>query len=178
MAYQDIGAALKRAEAVLRQRPSIGLQDDSPATSRWDGGLRFVATHPNGAEIRSDMPKEFGGDGEQVSPGWIFRAGLASCTATVIAIIAALEDIELTSLELTTSSRSDSRGTLGMGEADGRGPVSAGPRDVRMVVRIAADGVSPERLTALVEKAYRCSPAATAMEQAQDVELSIEVTDA
>ena len=50
---------------------------------------------------------------------------------------AAAEGIELAALEVRASSRSDARGLLGMAEADGA-PVSAGPRDVQLHVRIAA----------------------------------------
>jgi uncharacterized OsmC-like protein len=60
------------------------------------------------------MPSEVGGSGDQVTPGWLFRAGLASCAATRIAMAAAAEGIELATLEVRASSRSDTRGLLGM----------------------------------------------------------------
>ena len=173
MAAQDIAAAWHRVESVLRRRPQAGLHDDAPATARWDGGTRIVASHANGMQVLTDMPGELGGSGDQVSPGWLLRAGFASCTATRIAMAAAAERIELDALEVLANSRSDTRGLLGMADAGGE-PVYAGPSDVQMLVRISAHGVSSERLRALVNESYRCSPMACAMQDAVPVALRIE----
>jgi uncharacterized OsmC-like protein len=176
MAAQDIAQALQRIESVLRRRPDSGLHDDAPATARWDGGTRVVASHPSGKQVLTDMPGEMGGSGDQVTPGWLFRAGLASCTATRIAMAAAAQGIELQTLELRASSRSDTRGMLGMADTDGR-EVSAAPQDVQLHVRIAALGVASARLHALVEDSYRCSPVPRAVQDAVPVALLVEVIE-
>jgi len=173
MSAQELAAALQRAESVFRRRPAAGLHEDAPASARWDGGTRVFARHANGMQVQTDMPRELGGSGDQVTPGWLMRAGLASCTATSIIMAAAAAGIELTMLELTASSRSDTRGLLGMSEADGE-PVHAGPRDVELRVRIAARGVSPERLRALVEESQRRAPVPCAIQERVPVALSIE----
>ena len=49
------------------------------------------------------------------------------------------------------------------------------PRDVQMRVRIAAPGVSDERLRALVEESCRRSPMACALQDAVPVALHIEL---
>jgi len=173
---EDIAAALQRVRAVLTRRPEAGLHEDAPATARWTGGTRVIASHANGTEIASDMPTELGGSGDRITPGWLFRAGLASCATTSIVLAAAAEGITLAALELQASSRSDTRGLLGM--ADGEGVnVNAGPGDVRLQVRIAADGVAPERLRALVEQGIRCSPVANALQQATALALQIDVLE-
>lgn len=174
MAAPDIAQALQRIESVLRRRPDSGLHDDAPATARWEGGTRVLASHPSGKQVVTDMPAEMGGSGDQVSPGWLFRAGLASCTATRIAMAAAAQGIELQTLELRASSRSDTRGLLGLANADGQ-PVSAAPQDVQLHVRIAARGVSSQCLRALVQESYRCSPVPRAVQDAVPVALLIEV---
>jgi uncharacterized OsmC-like protein len=161
---------------VLRRRPEAGLHDDAPATARWSGGTRVVTEHANGTQVETDMPKEMGGSGDRVSPGWLLRAGMASCTATRIAMAAAAEGIELQALEVLASSRSDTRGLLGMADADGEA-ISAGPRDMQLLVRIAAHGVPAQRLQALVEESYRCSPMARAVQDAVPVALHIEIAD-
>jgi uncharacterized OsmC-like protein len=153
------------------------LQDDALATSRWDGDLRFVATHANGSAVASDMPATLGGGGEAVSPGWYFRAGLACCTATVIAMTAATEGIALTALELRVSSRSDIRGALGMCEADG-GAIAAGPCEVQFHVRIAASNASADRLRALVETGCARSPAANALATRPALQIDVEAPSA
>ena len=90
MTAQEIAAALQRVEAVVQRRPDFAMQEEAPATARWEGGTRIVASHANGARIATDMPREFGGAGSDVTPGWLFRAGFAACTATCIAMGAAL----------------------------------------------------------------------------------------
>jgi uncharacterized OsmC-like protein len=176
MSAQYVADALQRVEVVLRRRPDMGVHDDSPATASWRGSTRIVTSHDNGIEVTTDMPNELGGTGDQVTPGWLLRAGLASCTATRIAMSAAAAGIELTKLELRASSRSDTRGMLGMTEADGT-RISAGPRDVELHVIIAARGVPAEKLRALVEESHRCSPVPCAIQEETPVGLQIEVAD-
>ena len=87
---------------------------------------------------------------------------------------AAREGIELRTLELRASSRSDTRGLLGMADESGQ-PVDAMPGDVQLHVRIAADGIAPERLRALAEQGIACSPIPRAVQHAVPVALHIDV---
>ena len=174
MQAQEIAAALQRVQSVLLRRPSSGVHDDAPATARWDGGTRVLASHANGTQLATDMPGELGGSGDQVTPGWLFRAGLASCAATSIAMAAARQGIALATLELQACSRSDARGLLGMAGADGVS-VNAGPSDLQLRVRIAAPGIAPERLRELVEQALRCSPIPCAVQSAVPMALHVDV---
>ena len=113
----------------------------------------------------TDMPPELGGSGDQVTPGWLFRAGIASCTATVIAMIAAEEGIELTTIEVKVTSRSDARGMLGMADETGA-MVFAGLGGMQMHVRIGAKGANPQALRELVDRGTRCSPMFNAVQSA------------
>src|ERR1700691_4782836 len=133
MAIQDVAGAMQRVEAVLKRRPEVGIHDDAPAPAHGEGGTRVVASHANGAQVLTDMPAELGGSGDQITPGWLFRAGLASCLATCIAMDAAAEGIELTALEVLATSSSDLRGIFGMVYGTGA-PVGAGPRDIQIRV--------------------------------------------
>jgi uncharacterized OsmC-like protein len=171
---QNIAAALERMRAMLQRRPGAGLQDDAPTTARWQSGLRCVASHGNGTQIATDMPAELGGSGEQVTPGWLFRAGLASCAATSIALAAATAGITLAALEVRATSRSDTRGLLGMADADAT-PVYGGPGEMQLIVTISAPGVSRERLRALVEDGVRCSSIPNAVKTATPLALRIDV---
>jgi len=174
MSLQDVGAALRRVEAVLRRRPETGRHEDAPAAAHWQGGTKVVTRHANGTEVNTDMAPELGGNGGHVTPGWLFRAGLASCATTSIAFAAASEDILLTALEVSAHSRSDTRGILGLADADGT-PVYAGPGDLTLVVRIAATGVDATRLHALVEAGLRRSPIPNAVTTATPYALHVEV---
>jgi uncharacterized OsmC-like protein len=173
MASQEIAAAMQRVEAVLKRRPEAALHDDAPAIARWESGTRVVSSHGNGTRLLTDLPTELGGSGDQVTPGWLVRAGLASCLATRIAMGAAAAGFELTTLEVSASSRSDARGIFGMLEVSGA-PVGAGPRDVQVFVRIAAAGVSPERLRILIEESDRCSPVSAALRDVVPITLRID----
>jgi uncharacterized OsmC-like protein len=173
---RGIAAALQRARAVLTRRPAMGLHDDAPATARWENGVRVVSSHANGTQVATDMPAELGGTGDRVTPGWLFRSGIAACAATSIAMVAADEGIELSALEVHVTSRSDARGLLGMVDAGGES-IPVEPRDMEMRVRIAARGVDPARLQALVELGCRRSPIPGAVRCALPLGLHVE-TDA
>jgi uncharacterized OsmC-like protein len=174
MSNQNIAVALQRAETIFQRRPEVGLHDDAPATARWESGTRVVSSHASGAHMVTDMPSELGGCGDRPSPGWLMRAGLASCTATRIAMAAAVHGVELVQLEVLATSQSDSRGMLGMVDVDGS-CVPAWPRDVQLHVRIAATQTHAEQLHALVEGAYALSPVPAALQNTVPVALHIEV---
>lgn len=174
MTMQNVAAAMQRVQGILQRRPQMGLQDDAPATARWQEGAQVFTHHANGTQVATDLPQELGGHGEQVTPGWLFRAGLAACAATSIAMAAAEAGIELELLEVRAGSRSDTRGALGMNDSEGR-PVFAGPGEVRLDVRIRAHDASPERLRALAEEGCRRSPIPNAVQMALPVALRIDV---
>ncbi len=170
----DIAAALKRVEKILLRSPKTGLHVDAPATARWNGGTQVTSSHENGTRFDTDLPTEVGGGGTAVTPGWLLRAGLASCVTTRIAMAAAVEGIELASLEVVATSLSDARGLFGMTDADGQ-QVSAGPRDLQLHVKItAADDTSAERLRSLVERSHGLSPVSCAVREVTPAELLIE----
>ena len=171
-----VRTAMQRVDAVLRRRPDRGLHDDAPAAVRWSAGTRVVARHANGTEIATDMSAGLGGSGERVSPGWLFRAGLASCAATCIAMKAAADGVALSALEVRAQSRTDTRGLLGVPDAHG-GDVYAGLVDVSLAVRIGAAGVGSAQLHALVDAALRCSPIPVAVRNATPIAVSIVVHD-
>lgn len=174
MELTEVAQAMQRVEAVFRRHPSVALMVDPAATARWGGRTRVTTTHASGVNVVTDMPAEIGGTGDQVSPGWLLRAALASCATTRIAMAAAAEGVELTSLEVEVSSRSDARGLLGMPDEEGR-LVFAGPKDVTLQVRIAAKGRSPAQLRALVEGCECASPVSEALRQAVPLVYGVEV---
>jgi uncharacterized OsmC-like protein len=101
----------------------------------------------------TDMSTALGGDGNAPSPGWLRRAAQAACEATMIALRAAQEDIQLDRLEVLIGSRSDDRGMLGLGDE-----AAPGPSDSWAHVTISAKGASPARLRQIVEWAEAHSP--------------------
>jgi uncharacterized OsmC-like protein len=171
---QNVGTAVKRVMAAFQRRPEVGIHVDAPAVARWESGTRVLVRNTDGFEVATDMPRELGGAGDQVTPGWLFRAGIASCAATSITLAAACEGIELTALEVDVGSRSDARGLLGMSEPSGE-PVYAGPFDVEMRVTVAANGSTPAALKTLVERCLSHSPVPSALITATPFALHINV---
>lgn len=171
---QPIAIAVQRVQSVLKRRPEAAVHEDTPATARWHGGTRVVTSGADGAQLLTDMPVELGGSGDQVTPGWLFRAGLASCATTSIVLAAAAEGIPLAALDISVGSRSDVRGLLGMRDEAGE-PVDAGPADLHLQVRIDAPGVDPHRLRALVEQAVRCSPVPSLVQQVTPLALQLDI---
>lgn len=148
------------------------MHDDAAGTAVWKGGTRVVTSHAAGHQVMTDMPVELGGSGDQVSPGWMVRAGLASCLATTIAFLAAQDGIALDKLEVRAFSRSDLRGMMGIPQPDGSA-VSPGMQELTVEVTIHAASVSPERLAGLVQAGQALAPISAAMMRATPIELRV-----
>ncbi len=174
MTMQVIASAVQRVESAFQRRPEAGVHDDAPAVAKWVSGARVVTSHADGIKVLTDMPKELGGSGDQVTPGWLFRAGLAACAATSIMLAAATKGVTLDTLQVHAGSRSDARGLLGMLEPTGE-TVFAGPFDVELRVQIAAGDTPPEDLRAMVESCLRHSPIPCALTHAIPFALHIDI---
>ena len=170
MPQEKIRESMTKAIAYLTAHPDEARYIDSPATAVIEAGLRCRVEGPQGRLAVTDMPESVGGAGSAPSPGWLARAAQASCDATVIAMRAAQEAISLRVLEVTVDSESDDRGLLGMDDS-----IPAGPLTSRIRVRIAADGIEPERLRQLVEWADHHSPVTDGCRRALPTRVEVEV---
>lgn len=54
----------------------------------YSGNKKCALKHPEGASLRTDAPKDIGGDASAFSPTDLVAAGLASCILTTIAMYA------------------------------------------------------------------------------------------
>jgi uncharacterized OsmC-like protein len=95
---------------------------------------------------------------------------MAGCDATVIAMRAAQEGVQLTTLEVTVTSESDDRGFLGMDDS-----LPAGPLAAQIHIKIAADGVPAEKLRKIVDWAERHSPVSDAVKRAVPTTVVVDV---
>lgn len=170
MSIEVIRQALGQVAKHFAEYPEDALSQDKPATSVLESGLRCRAEGPHGATLVSDMPVPIGGGGSAPSPGWLLRAALANCDATVIAMRAAQLGIVLTRLEVTVGSESDDRGLLGVSDS-----VPPGPLNMHVGVCIAAEGVSAEQLRELVRWAEKHSPVSDAVRRAVPVVTEVTV---
>jgi putative redox protein len=63
---------------------------------RYSGSKKCDLSHPNGTTIRTDAPKDIGGDASAFSPTDLVAAGLASCILTTMAMFAERHNLDLT----------------------------------------------------------------------------------
>lgn len=173
MSLETILAAQQRLERLVHQRPALAVVRDTPAIAHWEGAGKTRTLHPDGNTIHTDLPRELGGDGARVSPGWLLRAAMASCAVTRIAMLANEVGVTLQSLEAEVGSDTDLHGLLGIPRADGQ-IASPGPAQARLHVRISAPQVPDEQLRELVDNAIRLSPMVAAFSVAVPVQLDIE----
>ena len=170
MGPQEIRAAVSSAAQHYVSHPSEAKSEDKPAKAVLESGLRLRVEGPNSWAVITDMPHGLGGGGSAPSPGWLRRAAQAACEATMIAIRAAQEGIELNSLEVTVSSISDDRGMLGIAEG-----VPAGPIESTARVKISAKNAPVEKLRQLIEWAEAHSPVTDSLTRSVPHRLHVDV---
>jgi uncharacterized OsmC-like protein len=164
-----IKESIENAVRYLSEHPDEARYTDSFARATLGEALRVEVEGPGGLRLVTDMPAGIGGREEERSPGWLYRASLASCVATTIGMEAARQGVTLRSLEVEVDSESDDRGILGMDDA-----VPAGPLSTRIRVRASADGVNQGRLREVLERGAARCPVCDATKRAIDVSLEIE----
>jgi uncharacterized OsmC-like protein len=166
-----IATALETVTATINANPEKARAKYASATATLADGLKCRVTGPAGETIVTDMGKAMGGEASAPNPGWYFRASIAACCSTAIAMNAARRGINLTALEVTVEGDGDNRGILGMDET-----VSAGHAALRTNVKIAADNASREQLEELVRFAESHSPVGRTVRDAPPNTLRIDVT--
>jgi uncharacterized OsmC-like protein len=165
----EIKEQIGNAVRYLTEHPDEARYTDSVARATLGDALRVEVEGPDGLRITTDMPSAIGGLQAEPSPGWLYRAAMASCVASTVAMEAAREGVDLRSLQVEVDSESDDRGILGMDEA-----VPAGQLSTRVRVTIEADGVAEARLREIVERGASRCPSYDATKRAVDVSLEIE----
>jgi uncharacterized OsmC-like protein len=165
---ESIRSAIERASGHLTDHPEAAAASDAAATAVREEGLRFRVEGPKGNVI-SDMSEAVGGGATAPTPGWLLRAALASCDATLVAMEAARDGVELTGLTVTVDSESDFRGILGVDESVRPGPVA-----VRVRIQLAAKNASDDHLREIARRAEARSPVRDAVARA--ISLTTEIT--
>jgi uncharacterized OsmC-like protein len=171
MTREEIRTKIDGAIEYLSKNPAEASYTDSFATARLadTGGLKVTVEGPDGVSITSDMPSSVGGGGSAPGAGWYLRAAEASCVATLIAMRAAHQGVELDSVEVTVDSESDDRGILGIDDS-----VPAGPLSSRVVARVKAKSATELEIAEIVRWAVKHCPVCDALERSVPVSLEIE----
>jgi uncharacterized OsmC-like protein len=170
MGSTEIATAVAGARAYLTAHPDEARYRDSAATAVVEDGLRVRVEGPDGASVTTDMVSAVGGGGTAPSPAWLFRAGYASCVATLVTLAAAVEGVELTGLKVTVDSESDDRGILGIDES-----VPAGPLSLRVDVRVVSATADDDRVRALIDWGTAHCPVDDLARRAVPVETTLEI---
>lgn len=161
--------SLERAHRLFLERPAAAKKPNAMATAVWRDGLRFEISGPAGEKAVTDMPEPLGGGGAGSNPGWLLRASMASCTATVIAMRAAMLGIELSSLEVNVQSESDARGLVGIPQ------VPTALSGMRISIKIGAVGVDESQLRDLAAWGEANSPVSCTLRERPPVAVEVSV---
>jgi uncharacterized OsmC-like protein len=164
---EAIRSAIERASGHLAEHPEDAAGTDAAATAVREEGLRFRVEGPKGS-VASDMSESVGGGATAPTPGWLLRASLAACDATLVAMEAARDGVELTDLTVTVESDSDFRGVLGVD-----GSVNPGPIAIRTRIQLAASDATDKQLREIVQRAEGRSPVRDAV--LREVSMTTEV---
>ena len=170
MQPEDIRRAVSAVADHFAAHPDDAKSEDKPAKALLESGLRVRVEGPGSWTVTTDMPPALGGGGSAPSPGWLRRAAQAACEATMIAIKAAQEGIQLETLEVTVGSVSDDRGMLGAPEG-----VHAGPSESWAHVIVSAKGAPEEKLREVVKWAEEHSPVTDSLCRAVPHTLKLEI---
>jgi len=164
---ESIRTAMKKASEHLREHPDDAAGTDAAATAVLEEALRFRVEGPKG-DLTTDMATSVGGGASAATPAWLMRAGLASCDASLVAMEAARDGVELTDLRVTVESDSDFRGVLGVDDS-----IDAGPLAIRVRIELAATDASEDQLREIVRRAELRSRVRDAL--AREVSMTSEV---
>jgi uncharacterized OsmC-like protein len=164
---EQIRSAIEKASGYLAENPDAATATDAAATAVREEGLRFRVEGPKGA-LTSDMSESVGGGASAPTPGWLLRASLAACDATLVAMEAARAGIELSDLTVSVESDSDFRGVLGVD-----GGAHPGPLAIRTRIELAAPDATEEQLREIVQRAEERSPVHDAL--VREVSMSTEL---
>lgn len=165
----DIQSSIAEAVDYLSAHPEEARYTDSLALANLGESLRVSISGSDGEQVTTDMPGAIGGLAEEPSPGWLYRAAIASCVASTVGMEAARSGLDLDSLAVEVDSESDDRGILGIDDSTPAGPLSV---SVRIIA--TADGVPDDELREIVERGTRRCPVFDAIERSVQTTLHIQ----
>ena len=170
MSVENIRSSMEKTIGYLKANPEKTKIKGKAATAVLESGLKVRTTGPKDQMIISDMPPTMGGGESAPTPGWFMQAALAACYASGIAMKAAQESIELSTLEVSIDAESDARGFFGFDET-----IEAGPVNVKTSVLIGAKGVEEDKLRDLVKQVYKYSWVGNAVRRSVPIKTEVEI---
>ena len=172
MTDHRIGEAVASLEQYYRNLDDPGSRADLTATATIESGLLCRIESPDGKAIYTDMPEAVGGTNSANSPGWHLRAALASCDATLLAMRAARQGIELDRIQVRVQTWSDGRGMF-LDEG-----IVPGSTKMQLVFTISAARASDDDIRELVHWVEAHSPVGSDISRAIELDSSLELGQA
>ena len=167
MSFREIRQKVQSLEKYFLAKRNPGPQADTPATAVIENGLRCRVKSPDGKTIFTDMSPALGGSGTANSPGWLSRAAIASCDATLLAIRAARQGIELDTIEVNVDASSDGRGMI-LDEG-----ILPGSSEIRVRFNVGAPKATTEQVRELVDWVVAHSPVGTDIARSVDIRVEV-----
>ena len=122
----------------------------------YSGAKKCALTHPDGATLVTDAPRDIGGDASAFSPTDLVASGLASCILTTIAMFAERRDIDITGAKAIVQKEMNKE-----------------PRRIgRLPVRVTLPASIPEELRPAFEKVGRSCPVHASLHPEIDAQIS------
>lgn len=115
---------------------------------RYAGHKKCDLVHPEGATIRTDAPKDIGGDASGFSPTDLVAAGLASCILTTIAMYAERHGLDINGGRVPASATVEKHMSV----------PPAQRRIARLPVVVTMSASIPEEMRARLEKVGHTCP--------------------
>ncbi len=167
MNQQRIASNIARARTYLRTLPAMAQFHDTPACATVAHDLVIKVSGPDG--LPDGMLAGIGDTAAVPSPGWFFRAALASQVAMFIAMRAAEAAAILDDLEVIVNAESDDRGALGMDE-----DIPPGPLSMTITVRYSRSNLDETATRDVIEWGVAHAPVHDAVTRAVPVAVAIE----
>ena len=167
MKFDEIRKKILSLEKYFLAKADAGPRPDIPARAVVEKGLRCRVQSPDGKTIYTDMSASLGGSASANSPGWLSRAAIASCDATLLAIRAAYLGIKLDWIEVTVDASSDGRGMI-LDEG-----ILPGSSEIRVLFNISSRKASAEQVRELVDWVVAHSPVGSDITRAVDLKVDI-----
>ncbi len=164
----SIRAAVEGATAHVAGHPDEARYTDSAATAHLGNQLHVSVDGTGGEHLETDMVSGIGGLGIAPGPGWVYRAAVASCVASLAGMRAAQVGLEGFACDVTVDSESDDRGILGIDPA-----VPAGPLSIRIAISVRADGAGDAQLEEVARWAIDHCPVADATRRLVPVRVEV-----
>jgi len=139
----------ERNEKALTLKPSLG-HGTGVSIVRIKNGLECEITEGNW-QLKTDMPKQVGGNGSAPSPGVLGRAALGSCLATGYMLWASKLDIDIQTLEIKIEADYDDGALFATSVSN------PGYSEIRYNVHIKS-ALSPTEIEAFLDEADKHSP--------------------